>query len=89
MNIEPSSLVVRHLTPDPFRQPIHTLIILSDGYNDAHTAKTAINVIRYKPEEVVAVLDRKVRRVAKTGLAWAGRFPWWARWPMLRRATPC
>lgn len=34
------------------------LIILTDGYHDAHTAKTAINVIRYKPEEVVAVLDR-------------------------------
>ena len=35
------------------------LIILTDGYRDAHTAKTAINVIRYKPEEVVAVLDRQ------------------------------
>jgi uncharacterized NAD-dependent epimerase/dehydratase family protein len=35
------------------------LIILTDGYHDAHTAKTAINVIRYKPEEVVAVLDRQ------------------------------
>jgi uncharacterized NAD-dependent epimerase/dehydratase family protein len=34
------------------------LIILTDGYHDAHTAKTAINVIRYKPEEVAAVLDR-------------------------------
>jgi len=35
------------------------LVILTDGYHDAHTAKTAINVIRYKPEEVVAVLDRQ------------------------------
>jgi len=35
------------------------LIILTDGYHDTHTAKTAINVIRYKPEEVVAVLDRQ------------------------------
>ncbi|MEN6495677.1 MAG: DUF1611 domain-containing protein [Thermoguttaceae bacterium] len=34
------------------------LIILTDGYNHAHIAKTAICVIRYKPEEVVAVLDR-------------------------------
>jgi uncharacterized NAD-dependent epimerase/dehydratase family protein len=35
------------------------LVILTDGYHDAHTAKTAINVLRYKPEEVVAVLDRQ------------------------------
>jgi uncharacterized NAD-dependent epimerase/dehydratase family protein len=35
------------------------LIILTDGYNDAHTAKTAVNVIRYKPQDVVAVLDRQ------------------------------
>ncbi len=35
------------------------MIVLTDGYNDAHTAKTAICVIRYKPEEVVAVLDRE------------------------------
>lgn len=34
------------------------LIILTDGYNHAHVAKTAICVIRYKPEEVVAILDR-------------------------------
>ncbi len=33
------------------------LILLTDGYKDEHTAKTAINLIRYKPEEVVAVLD--------------------------------
>ncbi len=35
------------------------LLILTDGYHDSHTAKTAINVIRYKPEDVVAVLDRQ------------------------------
>jgi len=34
------------------------MIILTDGHTDPHTAKTAICVIRYKPEEVVAVLDR-------------------------------
>ena len=34
------------------------MIILTDGYCDAHTAKTAICVIRYRPAEVVAVLDR-------------------------------
>ena len=35
------------------------MIILTDGYSDAHTAKTAICVIRYRPQEVVAVLDAK------------------------------
>jgi len=34
------------------------IIILTDGYTDSHTAKTGICLIRYKPEEVVAVLDR-------------------------------
>ena len=33
------------------------MIILTDGHTDSHTAKTAICVLRYKPEEVVAVLD--------------------------------
>ena len=34
------------------------MVILTDGYHDAHTAKTAVCVIRYRPEQVVAVLDR-------------------------------
>jgi uncharacterized NAD-dependent epimerase/dehydratase family protein len=34
------------------------MVILTDGYTDSHTAKTAICVIRYRPEEVVAVFDR-------------------------------
>lgn len=34
------------------------MIILTDGYIEANTAKTAICTIRYRPEEVVAVLDR-------------------------------
>jgi uncharacterized NAD-dependent epimerase/dehydratase family protein len=34
------------------------MVILVDGYTDASTAKTAIGVIRYRTEEVVAVLDR-------------------------------
>lgn len=34
------------------------MIVLTEGFSDVHTAKTAICVIRYKPEEVVAVLDR-------------------------------
>ncbi len=35
------------------------MAIITDGYNDAHTAKTAICLIRYRPEEVTAVLDRR------------------------------
>ena len=34
------------------------MVVLVDGYTDISTAKTAIGVIRYRPEEVVAVLDR-------------------------------
>ncbi len=34
------------------------MVILTDGHSDLHTAKTAICVLRYRPEEVVAVLDR-------------------------------
>jgi uncharacterized NAD-dependent epimerase/dehydratase family protein len=35
------------------------MVILVDGYTEAITAKTAVCVIRYRPEEVVAVLDRE------------------------------
>jgi uncharacterized NAD-dependent epimerase/dehydratase family protein len=35
------------------------MVIITDGYNDLHTAKTAICLIRYRPGEVVAVLDRQ------------------------------
>ena len=35
------------------------MIVLTDGHTDPHTAKTAICVIRYRPQEVVAVLDRQ------------------------------
>jgi uncharacterized NAD-dependent epimerase/dehydratase family protein len=34
------------------------MIVLTDGFNDWHTAKTAVCVIRYRPEQVAAVLDR-------------------------------
>ena len=34
------------------------MVIITDGYNNPHTAKTAICLIRYRPAEVVAVLDR-------------------------------
>lgn len=46
------------------------LVILTDGYRDPHTAKTAVNVVRYKPEEVVAVLDRA--GAGQTCQAWLG-----------------
>jgi uncharacterized NAD-dependent epimerase/dehydratase family protein len=35
------------------------IVIITDGYNDSHTAKTAICLIRYRSDEVVAVLDRQ------------------------------
>lgn len=39
--------------------PSRRMIILTDGHSDVHAAKTAICVIRYRPEEVVAVLDQQ------------------------------
>ena len=33
------------------------LIILTEGHSNPHTAKTACSILRYRPEEVVAVLD--------------------------------
>lgn len=36
------------------------MIILTDGHYSAHAAKTAICVVRYRPEEVVAVVDRQL-----------------------------
>jgi uncharacterized NAD-dependent epimerase/dehydratase family protein len=36
------------------------IVILTDGHSDIHTAKTAIQVLRYKPQDVVAVLDQAV-----------------------------
>ena len=46
------------------------LVLLTDGYHDEHTAKTAINLIRYKRSEVVAVLDR--HGAGKTSHEWLG-----------------
>ena len=52
------------------------MIVLTDGYRDPHTAKTAICVIRYRPEEVVAVLDRQgAGRTAGDWLGVGGRIP--------------
>lgn len=38
--------------------PRHAVVI-TDGYNDPHTAKTAICLLRYRPEDIAAVLDRQ------------------------------
>jgi uncharacterized NAD-dependent epimerase/dehydratase family protein len=35
------------------------IVCLTEGHTNPHTAKTAASVIRYRPEEVVAVLDRQ------------------------------
>ncbi|NLS95641.1 MAG: DUF1611 domain-containing protein [Planctomycetaceae bacterium] len=37
---------------------LRKIIVLTDGYTDSHTAKTARCVIRYRPQEVVALLDK-------------------------------
>ena len=46
------------------------MILLTDGYRDPHTAKTAVCVLRYRPEEVVAVLDRQ--GAGETAGQWLG-----------------
>ncbi len=52
------------------------MIVLTDGYRDPHTAKTAICLIRYRPEEVVAVLDRQgAGQTAGTWLGVGGTIP--------------
>ncbi len=52
------------------------MVVLTDGYSDLHTAKTAINVLRYKPEEVVAVLDRQAAgRTSQELLRVGGEIP--------------
>jgi len=52
------------------------MIILTDGYSDVHTAKTAICVLRYRPEEVVAVLDRGLAgRTCRQVLGVGGEIP--------------
>jgi uncharacterized NAD-dependent epimerase/dehydratase family protein len=35
------------------------MVLITDGHNDPNTAKTAICLLRYRPDEVVAVLDRR------------------------------
>jgi len=35
------------------------MVIVTDGFNNPRTAKTAVCLLRYRPDEVVAVLDRQ------------------------------
>lgn len=35
------------------------MVMITDGFNNPHTAKTTICMLRYRPEEVEAVLDRE------------------------------
>ena len=52
------------------------MTILTDGYTDSHTAKTAVSVIRYRPEEVAAVLDRpSAGRTCQEVFGVGGRIP--------------
>jgi len=49
------------LSPFTLPRSLFTLktVALTDGHTDPHSAKTAICVMRYRPELVVAVLDRQ------------------------------
>jgi len=52
------------------------IAILTDGHSDPYTAKTAICVLRYKPHEVVAVLDsRSAGKTCQEVVGVGGRIP--------------
>jgi uncharacterized NAD-dependent epimerase/dehydratase family protein len=55
------------------------LVILTEGFSNPRTAKTAANVIRYRPEEVLAVLDSTQVGRHSGELLQAGRVPFVAR----------
>src|SRR5690242_21935376 len=46
------------MTPSPVR-PDHRFLILADGQFDPLTSKTANSCVRYFPERIVGVLDRR------------------------------
>jgi uncharacterized NAD-dependent epimerase/dehydratase family protein len=64
------SLESRGLHPGAFRVPVHSrtmtvpsprrLVILTEGQFQAHNAKTAMGVIRYGTDEIVALLDSSI-----------------------------
>jgi uncharacterized NAD-dependent epimerase/dehydratase family protein len=41
------------------KPPARRMLVVTDGYLDLFAAKTAVGLLRYCPEEVVAVLDRQ------------------------------
>lgn len=52
------------------------MLIITDGHNDPNTAKTAICLIRYRPGEVLAVLDRQsAGRTCQEVFGVGGRIP--------------
>ena len=56
--------------------PLRRMVLLTDGFGDAHTAKTAINLLRYRPQEVVALLDRRdAGRTCQETLGVGGAIP--------------
>lgn len=63
----PDTIVSQHLeaaqtmnatTSETSTEP-RRLVVMTEGYSDPVSAKTACSVIRYRPEEVVAVFDRE------------------------------
>ncbi|MEX0937721.1 MAG: DUF1611 domain-containing protein [Pirellulales bacterium] len=48
------------------------IVILTEGHTNPHTAKTAASVIRYRTDEVVAVLDSTQRGVTSQALLGVG-----------------
>lgn len=52
------------------------IIVLTDGYTDSHSAKTAISLIRYRPQEVVAMLDKpSAGKTCQEVLGTGGKIP--------------
>lgn len=48
----------QHRETENRRMPDRRLVLLTDGHSDPITAKTAVCLLRYCPEDVIAVLDR-------------------------------
>jgi len=51
------------------------MVILTEGFSNPHAAKTARNLIYYRPEEVVAILDSTEAGKTSKELLGVGEFP--------------
>lgn len=52
------------------------ITVLTDGYSTPFVAKTAINLLRYRPDDIVAVVDRSANgSTAQALLAAGGTIP--------------